>query len=378
MSAAHPLPSTLRRRVAAACTLPFALALAAQEPQAPAGKPAPAPAASPAQPQAPHFLVRRYPQDKDVPVAIVGSRTLTLGDLIDHISARHYPPFKQLLESTDHPEFQRMLSSDLVAPWVCHLADLEALQQTFAEELKDKAKVEAAQSAALKASFQRFLDSYAEDRKKRGIEAPLTQQRVNQLLTDFQHRNGLAAELQGTLELLEPGDWSRAQLQQFFNDNARAFGGQVTMSHILVQHRDAGTGILLDQEGVTRANNRIADIKARLKPDGSNFEEIARLYSDDTRSGQDGGQLVGVHRYDDRLPATLCRALWSLRDGELATEPVETQYGWHLIKRVEFNQQAFILFTDDAIPTIKYVMTRARQEERIVFARAQTKLRLLL
>ena len=37
-----------------------------------------------------------------------------------------------------------------------------------------------------------------------------------------------------------------------------------------------------------RANARLADIKARLKPDGSNFEEIARLYSDDTKTGKDG------------------------------------------------------------------------------------------
>ena len=51
-----------------------------------------------------------------------------------------------------------------------------------------------------------------------------------------------------------------------------------------------------------------ADIKARLKPDGSNFEEIARLYSDDTKTGKDGGILQGVHRYDDRLPDSLLTA----------------------------------------------------------------------
>lgn len=355
------------------------MALAAQAPAPPAaGQPDTPPATAPTQPDQPHFLVRRYPKDRDEPVAIVGSRTITLGDLIDHITARHYPPFKQVLESGEHPEFQRMLTSDLMAPWVRHFADLEALQQTWTEELKDKTKVEAAQSATLKAQFQHHLDTYAEERRQRGIDAPLTQQRVNQMLTDFQHRNGIAAELQGTLDLLDPGDFSRAQLQKFFNDNARAFGGQVTLSHILIQHRDAGTGILLDQAGLTRANTRLADIKARLAPDGSNFEEIARLFSDDSRTGQDGGRLVGVHRYDDRLPPTLCRAAWNLRDGEIATEPVETQYGWHLVKRIEFTQQAFILFTDDAIPTIKLVMMRAMQEERLMRARQKTQVRLLL
>lgn len=378
MQPARPMPSLLSSSLAFACSLVLVHPAAAQAPTPAPQEPKPAAAAPAAVPGAPHHLVRRYPQDKDVAIAVVGSRTLTLGELVDHITARHFPPFRQLLENPERTEYQRMLASDLMAPWVRHFADLEALQQTFGEELKDKAKVEAAQSAALKTTFQRFLDTYAEDRKKRGIDAPLTQERVNQLLADFQHRSGLAAELQGVLDLLEPGEYPRGVLQQFFNDNARAFGGQVTMSHILIQHRDAGTGLLLDQEGLARANTRLADIKARLKPDGSNFEEIARLYSDDTRTGQDGGRLVGVHRYDERLPATLCRALWNLRDGEISTEPVETQYGWHLLKRVEFTQQVFILFTDDAIPTIKHVMMRARQEDRLMKAREQTRLRLLL
>ena len=38
------------------------------------GKPRP-------KPEEPHFVVRRYPQDRDVAIAVVGSRSLTLGDL---------------------------------------------------------------------------------------------------------------------------------------------------------------------------------------------------------------------------------------------------------------------------------------------------------
>ena len=40
--------------------------------------------------------------------------------------------------------------------------------------------------------------------------------------------------------------------------------------------------------------------------------------------------------------------------------------------------RSFVLFTDDAIPTIKMVMMRAMQENRMVAARDGTKLRLLL
>lgn len=324
-------------------------------------------------PDSPHFLVRRYPQDKDVAVAIVGARTLTLGDLVDHLDTRHHPGFKEALGK--RPEIQRMLQSDLIAPWVRHFADLEALQQTFGDAI-DKAKLEQAQSDALKSSFEGWLKTYLEDRKNAGRPTELTKDQINSHLSRFQLHHGLAAELQGMLDHLEPGDYNRVQLQNFFNANARAFGGQVTIEHILVQHRDSGTGILLDDEGLGLANTRLADIKARLRPDGSNFEEVA-LRSDDQKTAANGGRLQGVHRYDDRLPAALCRAAWALRDGEVS-DVIETQYGWHIVKRIDFTQQVIILFTDDAIPTVKQVMRRAMQEERLFAARQKAGVRLLL
>lgn len=342
----------------------------AQEPAAPIvpGKPA--------APASPHFIVRKYPEHRDAPIAVVGLRTLTLGDLVDHMDRRHHPGFKRALAL--RPEIQRMLQSDLIAPWVRHFADVEALRQTFGEgEQVDAEKLEAAQSEALKRSFQGWLDTYVADLKNRGRPTELTQDKVNHLLADFQLKNGLAAELAGFLDYLEPGDYTRGQLHGFFTANPRTFGGQVTLAHILVQHRDGGTGILLDDEHIALANARLADIKARLQPDGSNFEEVARLFSDDTRSGKEGGRLEGVFRYDDRLPAALCRTAWGLRDGEVS-DVVETQYGWHLIKRIEFHQQVFILFTDDAMPSIKTVMRRALQEDRVFDARKKAGVRLLL
>ncbi len=341
------------------------------DPPAVAQQAPPSPAATAEQP---HFLVRRYPQDRDAAIAQVGDRMLTLGDLVDHIDTVHYPGFRDRL--VEQPEFQRMLQSDLIAPWVRQFADLEALQQTFADDLPE-AKLKAAQSTALQHTFQGWLDTYVADRKAHDRPTNLTQQQVNRLLADFQLRQGIAAEMQGALELLEPGDYTRPQLQKFFNDNARAFGGRVTMAHILIQHRDGGTGILLADEGFARATARLADVQARLRPDGSNFEEVARGFSDDTRTAPEGGVLHGVHRFDDRLPAVLCRAGWFLRDGEVSGV-IESQYGWHIVKRIDFSQQMFILFTEDAIPTIRQVMIRSRQEDRLFQAREKAKVRLLL
>ena len=45
--------------------------------------------------EGPHHILHSYPKDKDAAIAVVGSKTLTLGDLIDHIDARHYPGLKK-------------------------------------------------------------------------------------------------------------------------------------------------------------------------------------------------------------------------------------------------------------------------------------------
>ncbi|MBL8751718.1 MAG: peptidyl-prolyl cis-trans isomerase [Planctomycetes bacterium] len=334
--------------------------------------------ASPApvlQAAAPHFVVRRWPEDKDLAIAVVGARTLTLNDLIDHIQNRHYPRFRADLEA--FPTVRAMLQSDLMAAWVRQLADIEALRQTYGAELADDKKLEAAMSAALKARFQGHLDAWAGDERQRGRSGELSQDKVNRMLTQFQWHNGLGCELQGMLDHLEGSEYSRQQLHGFFTANPRYFGGQVTIQHIMVQHRDAGTGILLNDEGIARANERLAAIKASIAPDGSNFEEVARARSEDTRTARNGGLLKGLHRYDDRMPAALCKAAWELKDGEVS-DVVETQYGLHLVKRLEYTQNVFILFTDDAMPTIKTVMQRAMQERRLLEARQKTGLRLML
>lgn len=353
----RPIPSLL-------LTLAAALPLRAQEPAAALDR------------SGPSFVSVRYPRDKDKAIAVVGNKTITLGELVRHIDARHYPGFEALVR--EQPSFQRYLQSDLMAPWVRQYADLEALRQDLGDVYVDPVELEKAQSASLKASFEDYLGKVLEHRRQTGRTSELTQRHVNRLLADFQLKRGLSAELQGMLDLLEQDDYTRKQLRDFFNDNARYFGGQVTVQHILVQHRDGGTGLLLRDEGRARANARVAEIKARLRPDGSNFNELVRLFSDDNRTRANGGRLEGIHRFDDRLPAALCRVAWALRDGQVTSDVVETQYGWHFLRRLEFAQQIFILFTDDAIPSIRQVMRRAMQEQRLFEARAAAKIQLLL
>ena len=66
-----PFRTPLRPLVTCLC----AAALSAQEP--------PSDTATPR--EEPHFVVRRYPEDQNAAIAVVGQRTLTLGDLVDRM-----------------------------------------------------------------------------------------------------------------------------------------------------------------------------------------------------------------------------------------------------------------------------------------------------
>src|SRR5688572_10709753 len=171
------------RRPMARHFVPLALLIAthlpAQAPEAPAAKPPeppPAPAAA-----APHFVVRRYPRDKDIAVAIVANRSITLGELVDHIDSKHFPGFR---DAMPRPEIQRMLQSDLIAPWVRQFADVQALRHSLGEQPVDEKKLTEAQSASLKASFQGWLDTYIANRRASGRSDELSQKLVNSLLAD--------------------------------------------------------------------------------------------------------------------------------------------------------------------------------------------------
>ena len=79
---------------------------------------------------------------------------------------------------------------------------------------------------------------------------------------------------------------------------------------------------------------KITQIKERLDR-GENFEELAKLYSEDA-SAASGGDL-GWLSPGDTVPA-FEQAMNKLTPGQIS-EPVQSQFGWHLIQVIERRSQ---------------------------------------
>lgn len=101
--------------------------------------------------------------------------------------------------------------------------------------------------------------------------------------------------------------------------------GEMYASHIMIKFpKDAS-----EQDKVA-AKAKIDELAAKLKA-GEKFEELARLFSDDKQTSDRGGQLSPFK--SGRLPKEFEDAAFNLKENGAVSDPVQTSYGWHIIKR---------------------------------------------
>lgn len=102
---------------------------------------------------------------------------------------------------------------------------------------------------------------------------------------------------------------------------AKAGGKEYRVSHILVDSEKEAKNLL-----------------AQLKKPKTKFEDLAKKHSKDSSAGN-GGDLGWT------LPANLvpefAQAMTTLKKGETTKTPVQTQFGWHIIRLVDEQALAF-------------------------------------
>lgn len=155
-------------------------------------------------------------------------------------------------------------------------------------------------------------------------------------------------------------------LKNYFKENKDIFdGGSVKVSHILIDTRNMKT-----QEEISHALEQIKNIKNEIDR-GAAFDEIAKKYSN-CPSAQNGGNLGFIQRKSTFAKSFLDTA-FSLKVDQVS-EPVQTEYGYHLIKVTEKKEGTNIQFEDvrekvriemlDA--EILKLLDRLRKEAKIV------------
>lgn len=99
----------------------------------------------------------------------------------------------------------------------------------------------------------------------------------------------------------------------------------------LLEFREQGTPVGLSDAD---AKKKADEVLALVKKPKSDFTVLAKENSDDTGSKETGGDLGFAQ--SGQFVAEFDKALFTdLKDGEVAPEPVKTQFGYHIIKRIE-------------------------------------------
>lgn len=103
--------------------------------------------------------------------------------------------------------------------------------------------------------------------------------------------------------------------------------GEISVEHIMTKIPKGGS-----DNDRANAKKKIDELYAKVKA-GQNFEELARQFSEDKQSSDKGGLLQPVK--SGRLPKAFEDVAFALKANGDVSEPVETQYGWHIIKRLD-------------------------------------------
>jgi peptidyl-prolyl cis-trans isomerase C len=114
---------------------------------------------------------------------------------------------------------------------------------------------------------------------------------------------------------------SDAEMQKIYDERIKDLKQEeLRARHILLDSREAGL-------------EAIASLKK-----GAKFEDLAKKLSKDPNSKERGGDL-GWFNPRQMLPE-FSEAVLKLKNGEIAPDPLQTQFGWHVVQRLDMREQA--------------------------------------
>jgi peptidyl-prolyl cis-trans isomerase C len=142
----------------------------------------------------------------------------------------------------------------------------------------------------------------------------------------------------GLTKYLEDHPLSDAELKQEYDAQVAAMPREYHARHILVEDKASADSITMDLKG------------------GADFAKVAKEKSKDS-SGQTGGDLGWFTL--DTMVKPFADAVASLKPGQLTDQPVQSQFGWHVIKLEDSRAPAPPAF-DEVKDRVKVIVQRKR------------------
>ncbi len=109
--------------------------------------------------------------------------------------------------------------------------------------------------------------------------------------------------------------------------------GDIKLKHILISADTTDDMSTEDKEKAEKKAKKEAEDIIKKLDKGDKFEDLAKKYSDDPGSAKKGGDLGWVSTGD--MVEEFDAAAFKLKKGKYTTSPVKTQYGYHVIYKLD-------------------------------------------
>ena len=213
-------------------------------------------------------------------------------------------------------------------------------------------------------TFQLVLDKVLEDKYKDDINKDELNETVNKEIEQYGGEENFQMMLQQSQPGMTVDAYKSQRVSNAYNDlyfadyfeitDEKAFDSVRKGSHILVAFSEDGE----DEDALTKeeAKKKADDLKAQLD-DGADFGELAKENSDDTGSAQKNGELGFVSKGE--MVEEFETKLFELEAGEIS-EPVESQFGYHIILREDASLEDA---SEEEIQSIKTKLVNQKIQE---------------
>jgi peptidyl-prolyl cis-trans isomerase C len=192
----------------------------------------------------------------------------------------------------------------------------------------------------------------AQEGKRRGLDQTPT----FKLQSKFQLDNYLAGVTFS--QIGKEGKVTEEDARKFYEEHKQDWEG-ISARHILIRFQGSRVPLKPGQKDLTEAEAlaKAQDLRKRIAA-GEDFATLAKAESDDAGSGANGGDL-GVFRHGQMVPA-FDAAASALKPGEIS-EPVKTEFGYHIIKVEKHESKSF----EEARPEIERRMAPEQSQKAL-------------
>jgi peptidyl-prolyl cis-trans isomerase SurA len=173
----------------------------------------------------------------------------------------------------------------------------------------------------------------------------------------FMERGDFVPEFEEVAFLLEPGQISDIVKTRFGFHIIQCIerkGDKINVRHLLIRLEPTN----VDEEETQKKSK---EIRALLDNPENNFETIAKQYSDDETSREQGGHL-GLFEVENLQEQEFRAVIDTLKPGEIS-QPFKTKFGWHILKLNSKQEPRPITIEKDWDKLEAFALNLKRQKE---------------